>query len=192
MLNPFIPATYAIRNTNKCFENGDIGRYLVIPGQIRNACYAASALNLPLISDNNLIAKEMTNLKSTSKFFKGLDNFIDFSAKNTNLLLSAAGLIRVMGAQDKKEAACKETCSLAFMFGAENIMKKIRKKIGLLNNIKYASLPKKLLLLGLDSILQIGTSIISYNYGAKMGLRLNKFIENNKLKNQQQPRQLYF
>lgn len=189
MINPFIPATYAIRNADKSLNNADIGRYFVVPGQIKNACLAASAVGLPILADNKFINKEIESLKSGSKFFKGIDSFIDFSAKHTNLLLSAAGVLRMLGADDKKEAAFKETCGLSCMFGAEKLMKNIRKKIGLLNNIKNASLPKKLICLCLDALLQVGTSIVSYNLGAKIGKDFNnlhnqytqykKFNQNN-------------
>ncbi len=195
MINPFIPAIYAMRNTDKSLNNGDIGRYFVIPGQIKNSCLAASAVGLPILADNKFINKEISSLKSESKFFKGLDNFIDFSSKHTNLLLSGAGVLRVFGAEDKKEAAFKETCGLSCMFGAEKLMKNIRKKIGLLNNIKDASMAKKLICLCLDAMLQIGTSIVSYNFGANLGLMLNSlFNKNQNIYNQQQmPKQpLYF
>lgn len=191
MINPFIPGMYAIRNTDKSLNKGDIGRYFVIPGQIKNTCLAASAIGLPILADNNYINKEISSLKSQNKFFKGLDNFIDFSSKHTNLLLSGAAALRVLGAQDKKEAAFKETSALTFMFTCEKLMKKIRNKIGLLNNIKNASLPKKLICLCLDAMLQVGTSIISYNFGANVGLTLNSiFSKNQKTSIKQQP--LYF
>ena len=190
MINPFIPATYAIRNTDKSFNNADIGRYFVIPGQIKNSCLAASAVGLPILADNKFINKEISSLKSGSKFFKGIDKFIDFSARNTNLLLTGAGVLRVMA-----EAAFKETTALTCMFSAEKIMQNFRKKLGLLKNIKDASLPKKLICLGLDAMLQVGTSIVSYNFGAKLGLMLNSiFNKNQNAYNRQQiPRQtLYF
>ena len=64
MINPFIPATYAIRNTDKCLNNADIGRYFVIPGQIKNSCLAASAVGLPILADNKFLNREVTNLKT--------------------------------------------------------------------------------------------------------------------------------
>lgn len=195
MINPFIPATYAIRNTDKCLNNADIGRYFVIPGQIKNSCLAASAVGLPILADNKFLNREVTNLKTGSKFFKGIDKFIDFSAKHTNLLLSGAGVLRVMTAEDKKEAAFRETSALACMFGAEKIMKKFRNNLGLLNNIKKANLPKKLLCLGLDALFQVGTSIVSYNLGANFGLMLNSIFHKNQQTPLQQappPQILYF
>ncbi|OLA94600.1 MAG: hypothetical protein BHW64_03010 [Candidatus Melainabacteria bacterium LEY3_CP_29_8] len=66
-------------------------------------------------------------------------------------------------------------------------MKNIRHKIGLLNNIKSASPLKKLIHLGLDSILQVGTSILSYNFGAKLGLKLNSIHDEIQKPNQQPP-----
>ena len=181
MINPFIPATYAIR-TDKSFNNADIGRYFVIPGQIKNSCLAASAVGLPILADNKFINKEISSLKSGSKFFKGIDKFIDFSARNTNLLLTGSGVLRVMAADDKKEAAFRETTALTCMFGAEKIMQNIRKKLGLLKNIKDASLPKKLICLGLDAMLQVGTSIVSYDFGAKLGLMLNSIFNKKQQK----------
>lgn len=195
MINPFIPATYAIRNTDKCLNNADIGRYFVIPGQIKNSCLAASAVGLPILADNKFLNREVTNLKTGSKFFKGIDKFIDFSAKHTNLLLSGAGVLRVMTAEDKKEAAFRETSALVCMFGAEKIMKKFRNNLGLLNNIKKANLPKKLLCLGLDALFQVGTSIVSYNLGANFGLMLNSIFNKNQQTPLQQappPQILYF
>ena len=182
MINPFIPATYAIRNTDKTLNHADIGRSFVIPGQIRNSCLAASAVGLPILADNKFINKEITSLKSGSKFFNGIDKFVDFSAKHTNLLLSGAGVLRVIAAEDKKEAAFKETTALTCMFGAEKLMTNIRSKIGLLKNIKGSNMPKKLIYLGLDAILQVGTSIISYNLGAKLGLMLNSIFNQNQQK----------
>ncbi len=187
MINPLIPAVYAARNVDKSLNKGDIGRYLVIPGQIKNSCLAACALNIPVLMDNNFIKKEITGLKSNSNFFKRIDKFIDFSAKNTNLLLSLSAILRVFGAENRKEATFKETSAMTCMFLGENIMKKIRRKIGLLNNIKSASPLKKLIHLGLDSILQVGTSILSYNFGAKLGLKLSSMHDEIQKQTQQRP-----
>ncbi|OLA94601.1 MAG: hypothetical protein BHW64_03015 [Candidatus Melainabacteria bacterium LEY3_CP_29_8] len=114
MINPLIPAVYAARNVDKSLNKGDIGRYLVIPGQIKNSCLAACALNIPVLMNNNFIKKEITGLKSNSKFFKRIDKFIDFSSKNTNLLLSLSAILRVFGAENRKEAAFKETSLYVF------------------------------------------------------------------------------
>lgn len=187
MINPLIPAVYAARNADKSLNNGDLGRYLVIPGQIKNTCLAACALNMPVLTDNKFINKEINSLKSGSSFFKGIDKFIDFSAKNTNLLLSLSALLRVFGAENRKEAAFKETSAMTCMFLGENIMKNIRGKMGLLKNIKTANPLKQLVLLGVDTILQVGTSIMSYNIGAKLGLTLNAIHDELQKKQVQQP-----
>ncbi|UKI40277.1 MAG: hypothetical protein L6V95_08640 [Candidatus Melainabacteria bacterium] len=104
MINPFIPATYAIRNTDKSFNNADIGRYFVIPGQIKNSCLAASAVGLPILADNKFINKEISSLKSGSKFLKELTNLSILAQEIRICFLTGAGVLRVMAADDKKRS----------------------------------------------------------------------------------------
>lgn len=178
MSNPFISFTYGVRNVDKT-SNGDIGRLAVFPGQFINGVNSAKEYGGVFETCANAITKTVDNLGSSNNaIWKGTKKVLNFSAEHTNSLLCAAAGIRVLTAEDKEHQAAKEVCGMSTMFLGEEIMKTVRKKIGLLDYAKKVDTSTtwgkclKFGAIALDAALQVGASIVSYDVGAKIGTNL--------------------
>lgn len=64
------------------------------------------------------------NLSNTNKFVSGLSQVVNFTADHINPIICATSGVKVLYADDKVDAAARESLALGAMFGAENLAKK--------------------------------------------------------------------
>ncbi len=103
--------------------NFDIAAGQVLKGSraVKGIAVAADKdLGQALIGASDKIKK----LSETNKVVNGAVKVIDFTADNINPIICATSAIKVLGSDDKLEAANREIISLGCMFAAEDIAKK--------------------------------------------------------------------
>lgn len=72
-----------------------------------------------IISQSNTLK----GLPVSSKFLKGLGKVFNFASQNINRLICGASVIKVLGSDDKMDAAVRETLGLGLMFSCEKAAK---------------------------------------------------------------------
>ena len=97
-------------------------------GQILNAAKGVSAIAK---ESNNALAAGFTSaeesikaLTKSDKILNGFGKVLNFTSNYINPLITATGAIKVITADDKKEAAIRETLGLGPMFAAEAAAKR--------------------------------------------------------------------
>lgn len=98
--------------------NFDIATAQVVKGG-RAAKALAVAMDPSLEMANMGAAETIKAASKTNPFVKGLGKVINFTADNINPVIIGAGAIKVLGSDDKLDAAARESASLMCMFGAE-------------------------------------------------------------------------
>ena len=113
-------------------ENSTSGLYGLMnfdiaAGQTLKGLRAARAMSIASdfsgASSIEKISNTMKNASKGSKFLKGVGEVVKFTADNVNPIIIAASGVKVLGSDDKVEAAERETINLGFMFGAEALAK---------------------------------------------------------------------
>jgi hypothetical protein len=101
----------------------------IAAGQTLKALRAAQAIAVvadPSLKESmNGAANTIKEMSKSSKFVKGVGKVVSFTADHVNPLICVTSGIKVLGAEDKKETAIRETYALATMFGAEALAKEI-------------------------------------------------------------------
>jgi len=73
----------------------------------------------------NSAADAIKNLSDKNKLVKGTCKLINFTADNINPIICVTSGIKVLGSDDKVDAAARETLALTSMFAAEKASKKL-------------------------------------------------------------------
>ena len=73
----------------------------------------------------NAMSNAFKGFTESSKFFKLFSKVLNFASDNVNPLICAAGAIKVLGSDDKADAASREILGLGTMFGFEYAAKRI-------------------------------------------------------------------
>lgn len=112
-------------NNNPCVGLMNID---IAAGQGMNIAKAAS--NIAQDGTNQLsagILKTEQKIKSyakNDKIVKGLGKVVNLTADNINKVITAAGVVKVLCANDKESAAIQESLALGTMFGSEALAKR--------------------------------------------------------------------
>jgi hypothetical protein len=124
-------AIFSARRASRGVDNMEenplfaIANFDIAAGQILKAGRAVKGMKLAIDSNFEGASKYFNAAKSNSKLMNGLYKAIDFTSNNINPLIVGAGCIKVLGSDDKLDTAARESTSLACMFGAEKVAKKI-------------------------------------------------------------------
>ena len=89
---------------------------------------AAKAIAIATNGDTEFFhsaADSIKKLSDKNKFVKGTCKLINFTADNINPIICVASGIKVLGSEDKTDAAAREILALTSMFAAEKAAKKI-------------------------------------------------------------------
>ena len=138
LLTPIIAsnAVFSTRRASKAVDNLEekpiyaATNGLIASGQILNGARAVKGLSIASnVSAKTAIenavgtTKVATTATNTAKTLTGIAKVVDVVADNINPVICLAGGIRVLGEENKTEAAAEEILRLGCMFGAESITK---------------------------------------------------------------------
>lgn len=86
-------------------------------------------------SINNTIANIAQNNQAlvNNKFLKGVGKVVDVTSKNVNPFICATSAVKILGSDDKLDAAARETMAISTMFAFEGAAKEI---LGMSDKIK--------------------------------------------------------
>lgn len=180
MANLCTSVLFGIRNVDKATSGDNIARTPVAVGQSANAVKAAAEYN-------SGIAKGLKNFHASTPFLKGCQKTVNFLSKNINPLICAAGVYKVVTADDKKSEAIHQTGALGTMFVAEKAYKALAdtkqvkntisniKNLNCFKNLKNNIGDKKFKLLSniLYGLGFVATSITGYNIGEKIAKKIS-------------------
>ena len=122
-------AVFSARRASRGIENLEenplfaLANFDIAAGQVLKGGRAAKALAIMADPSLDVATKGAAEtIKSTStagKILKGAGKVVSFTADNINPIIIGAGAIKVLGSDDKLDAAARETTALTCMFGAE-------------------------------------------------------------------------
>ena len=100
----------------------------IAAGQTLKGTKAATSMAIAadptLIQTTQSAADSIKNLSEGSKFFKGASKVVKFTADHINPIICLTSGIKVLGSDDKMDAAARECISLPLMFAAEGVAKR--------------------------------------------------------------------
>ena len=123
--NAIFSARRAQRGVDAMEENPlfAVANFDIAAGQVLKGGRAAKALAIaadPALEGVKFSAVEsIKEASKTSKILKGAGKVLNFTADNINPIIIGAGAIKVLGSDDKLDAAARESTALLCMFGAE-------------------------------------------------------------------------
>lgn len=129
--NAIFSARRAKRGADAIDENPlfALANFDIAAGQILKGGRAAKALAIaadPTLSGVNFGATEaIKEASKSSKFLKGAGKVLNFTADNINPIIVGTGALKVLGSDDKWDAAARESTALLCMFGAEATAKRV-------------------------------------------------------------------
>ena len=124
--NAVFSARRATRGVDNIEENPlfAIANFDIAAGQILKGGRAAKALAIAAdpasnIATNGAAETIKATATSSNKFLKGVGKVVNFTADHINPIIIGAGALKVLGSDDKLDAAAREATALTCMFTAE-------------------------------------------------------------------------
>lgn len=129
--NAVFSARRATRGVNAIEDNPVYAamNFDIAAGQVLKGSRAVKAIDVAVNGDINAItngaSESIKNLSKSSKILEKAGKVVNFTADHINPIICVAGGAKVLGSEDKVDAAARESLALSSMFAAEAGAKKL-------------------------------------------------------------------